>query len=402
MADPYRPAPWQQGDILRADELNAMQAGLSPIGTIIPWALPFANAKGEYGNVDDLAPFHLPCTGGVYPTSRAPALSAAINGIYAGPLVAMTAHNPSHLNGVGEHSNGQPLCTYDIGNVSGDRPEGVDGFPTGFPDHTWIYCHNNDPGGIGHEVNVYAKSGSTWIHQVPSVEGQYVKGMHYPKLPNGQANLDSTGQPMIDSAIYKLTGQVWVKVPNIDDDGFIVPDMRGRAPFGMASGPGFANGFDGSDNLARALPLGDRGGDHRLMNHTHNLQGAIVQAGAGQGSIQSGVGVDGGSYSGYVAHAPHRGVDSMDPYTAVNFLIACGVRHGSATPSARSGEVHRLHAVTTDHMIRQRLADPNLSDEEREMLEAQLAGEPWPPPVDEPPATRTTTTTRKTAKRKKS
>jgi hypothetical protein len=72
---------------------------------------------------------------------------------------------------------------------------------------------------------------------------------------------------------------------------------------------------------------------------------------------------------------------------------------GSATPSTRSGEVHRLHEVTTDHMIRQRLADPNLPDEEREMYEAQLAGEPWPPPPDEPPATRTTT--RKTATKTK-
>ena len=72
---------------------------------------------------------------------------------------------------------------------------------------------------------------------------------------------------------------------------------------------------------------------------------------------------------------------NIPPATVVNFLIACGVS-GSATPSTRSGEVHRLHAQTDKAVAQAALDGGGLSEISREMYEATLAGEPWPPPVN--------------------
>ena len=64
-------------------------------------------------------------------------------------------------------------------------------------------------------------------------------------------------------------------------------------------------------------------------------------------------------------------VNLADPDVGAPFHLPC------------NGSAHRLHPVTTAHMIHERLADPNLTDEERERLEAQLNGEPWPPMPEE-------------------
>ena len=329
----YPDTPWQQGDILKSEELNAMVPGLSPLGTIIPWALPWnpTGAPDDYSNVDQFAPFHLPATGVVYPRTRAPELCAAIGHTFV---------------------DGDP----DVGDV-----------------------------------------------------GDYVSGAALNK--HHGSGYENTG-------IYRRTATGFDLV---EADGFCTPDLRGRAPFGT-----------GGTDVANDHQLGERGGDWRMQFHTHNVVyregppvrqitffGNTTTDGNPAGEIGMGVNRD-AAYDPNAANQPANSMiarepkrlasgdkdvetnplTSMPPFAGVNFLIACGVS-GSATPSTRSGEVHRLHVITTDHMIRRRLADPNLSDEEREMLEAQLAGEPWPPPVDEPPATRTTTTTRKTATKTK-
>ena len=55
-----------------------------PVGTIIPFALPWnsTGANNDYSNLTAAAPYYLPCTGGVYPSDCAPALAAAIGHTY--------------------------------------------------------------------------------------------------------------------------------------------------------------------------------------------------------------------------------------------------------------------------------------------------------------------------------
>ena len=304
----------------KVSEYLAHVAGMTPIGTIIPWALPFeASGDPAYSNVPDL---YLPCTGVVYPTSRAPELSAAIGHRFV---------------------DGEP----DVGDV-----------------------------------------------------GDYVSGAALNK---------HHGSGYENNGIYRRTASGFDLV---EAHGFCTPDFRGRSPIGQHSLNDAVVGY--------STELGQRQGDWRTKAHSHAvIPNQYANSNAGGTLRNPGTPHEWNQYSGQpivtqntnsngnsLAHGVRRtnitesqgtgpddtnltmvayhhsvyihemfaahGTSHFQPQTVVNFLIACGVS-GSATPSTRSGEVHRLHAVTTDHMIRQRLADPNLSDEEREALEDYLA-----------------------------
>ena len=305
-----------------SEYLSQIESAAPPIGGIISWALPWnpSDTPNDYSNVSRFAPEYLPCTGVVYPRTRAPELCDAIGHIYV---------------------DGNP----DVGDV-----------------------------------------------------GDYVSGAALNK---------HHGSGYENSAIYKRTATGFDLV---EADGFCTPDLRGRSPIGQHSLNDAVVGY--------STALGQRQGDWRTKSHRHSVidtgyaaagprylnagtpdewsgfSGMSVMASDGVSgpttphevrriNVPSGTNVNPPSdltrtWMAYdrseiipESHAAH-GNSHFQPQTVVNFLIACGVS-GSATPSTRSGEIHRLHSVTTGHMIRQRLADPNLSDEEREALEEQLA-----------------------------
>lgn len=295
---------------------------LTPVGTVIPYAGDWGTDYVNLADPDVGAPFHLPCTGGIYETADFPLLSRVLG-------------------------------------------------------HTFA------PLGSGHE------------------EGDIAGGEHLV----GGGN-DADGNPYIAEAVYRYqTSPLGWKL--VVADGFVVPDMRGRSPIGTADFWGGPSVYPETE-VVRDVDLGQRLGDHRTGSHTHSVRASVTEtrqvyrAGPGFGPVHAwltgpynGAGAEAADGEPLEAHAnsgsspqfcAYGTGHNYQPSTGVNFLIFTGQvvqSHAPKSTGLRDGSVHRLHAVTTGHMIHQRLDDPNLLDAEREMLEATLAGEPWPPITEE-------------------
>lgn len=309
------------GDVLDANLWNqdvvantlAIFRHLNPVGTVIPYAGDWGDPNAGYPGLADPdvgAPFHLPCTGGIYETADFPLLSRVL---------------------------GHTFCNHTGGGDDLSREDG------------WI-------------------AGGEALHP---------------------------GDPVMSKGVYKWdkASMNWVQ---ITADGFAAPDFRGRSPIGSTSGPdeqnqlpGFGTGPGGDwvgTNPVAPISLGVRKGDWRVGNHRHSATYANgIQTGSGANGVW-GTNFASMGEVGYVSsYNGNSGTDhNWHPVTGTNFLVFTGqvVPPGGHKPMStglRDGSVHRLHPVTNEHMIHQRLADPNISDDEREMLTAQLNGEPWPP-----------------------
>lgn len=166
---------------------------------------------------------------------------------------------------------------------------------------------------------------------------------------------------------------------------FRVPDLRGRAPFGVADGVPTTDA-----DIAAPFTLGQRYGDARIGEHVHDIingaggavysnPGSADATGLNVGSTANGDGEQliaarwWRSGSGNPLFEPHGMGRNVPPGTGVNFIVYAGRSTAGITP------IGAMPAMTTRMMIESRLADSNISEEEREMLEAHLAGEPWPP-----------------------
>lgn len=317
------------------DPLDIARAA-NPIGTVIPYAGDWGE---DYANLAARAPYHLPCTGGVYATADCPELSEVLGHTFA------TFRGPRPSTG-------------------GAHPEEGD------------------------------IAGGEYLTPGTGADADY-----FPAT-------DADGNPHIAEGVYRyqLTGEPprppeeeWLPDPPppgewklIVADGFLVPDLQGRSPVGA-----------GGEGVAREWTLGERWGDRRPGLHGHDITSEpSLSERIGRQNNQSNAGgisrnVENTALRGRTAFpffaTPYSNSEwwkkdqreltadglgrNYHPGTGVNWLIFTGQVVASPVPiptGLRDGSVHRVPAVTIERAIRQRLAEPDLPDEEREYLEARL------------------------------
>ena len=303
------------------DPLDIARA-VNPIGTIILYAGDWGT---DYANLADRAPYHLPCTGGLYRNADFPELAETLG-------------------------------------------------------HT---CIPRLPPNCKCFVDPYR----CWEHD----DGDMASGAElYPSDTSKAKNIYKRNESRYDWDLF-LT------------DAFSVPDLRGRSPMGTGGGkkdPGAPAG-DGDAIGEFEIRLGAREGHQRPPLHYHPTPAGTnprPASGNNRVSVQSDVSVSGAwtwSYPNHYVYLQGAGtwtsfnsniVENLMPVTGTNFLVFTGQVVADAPDGPmplltglKDGSVHRLHGVTSRHMIRERLSDPNLPDELREMYEAQLSGEPWSP-----------------------
>lgn len=315
----------------KVSEYLAQVAGSTPIGTIVPWSLPYAETGGSvYSNVARFAPMHLPATGGVYANSVAPLLADAIGHTFVdadpdvgddGDLISGKSLNMHH--GVG----------YD--NSAIYRRDGDDGPP----------------------VLVLADAFCT-----PDLRGRSPVGSH--DIPN---------DPVLGPMTYLGERQ---------GDWRTKGHRHAVVPHGHANFPGTGSGYNtGTINEWRwssGDPMVTSSTNQNGNTKPHGVRRTNVTEAQGTGPDDPVLVMTAYEYSAYMNEdlAAH-GSAHQDPQTVVNWLIFAGGPVSDPTPvtgtgGARSGEPVRLHPVTSADMFRKRLSDPNLTDESREILEELL------------------------------
>ena len=180
----------------------------------------------------------------------------------------------------------------------------------------------------------------------------------------------------------------WGGFPSGNSARFYVPDMRGRAPFGVGGG-----------GVAHIHPLGHRGGDKRMQFHTHNVLyrddgnlmtffGNVLQDDPAPSpphrlAVNRDYDYDSDAVNqplnSMVAREPRvtpsgdglletNPTTSMPPFTGTSFIVYTGT---ITTGKNSTGE--QLPEVTTRMMIEARLEEAGIGEEEIEMLREQLA-----------------------------
>ena len=161
------------------------------------------------------------------------------------------------------------------------------------------------------------------------------------------------------------------------DTLFRVPDMRGRAPFGVAQwGDDWGDMNDEYLRPARVIWPGAREGDWRIQQHRLEMEVA-GQAGEGIYGLQnvtSGNTINTGAVDtrwGAVA----TGVgENMPPFTGTYFIVYTGKptldENGDILPECGQGDP--IMPKTTRQMIEDRLAVKGITEEEVKMLKEQL------------------------------
>ena len=167
-----------------------------------------------------------------------------------------------------------------------------------------------------------------------------------------------------------------------NDGVFRVPDLRGRAPFGV--------GASLPDELQHArFALGEREGDARPPIHQHTFLGSwsVAPGGSGASNDLSGYVRDANWYGGFTSDGfgshwptdiamPHGGSPlnapsgtgrNISPGTGVNFIVYAGRSTAGISP------LGELAPVTTRMMIESRLAKAGIGEEEVDALREQLA-----------------------------
>ena len=178
----------------------------------------------------------------------------------------------------------------------------------------------------------------------------------------------------------------WGGFPNGNSAQFFVPDMRGRAPFGVAGNVPTTDG-----DPTAPFTLGKRYGDARVPLHTHTFKAEWSAFPLGSGALQNDTGYIAGtnwngswSRDGLGTHWPTdqqnpHGVASnlspngmgrnVPPGTGVNFIVWTGTTTAGKNPVPGV----ELPAVTTRMMIEARLEEAGIGEEEIEQLREQLA-----------------------------
>ena len=314
---------------------------LNPVGTVIPYAGDWGDPNAGYPGLADPdvgAPFHLPCTGGVYETDDFPLLSRVLtkDGIDA---ATGRPYPEGHLfvDGIyGAPSHGMVESGQDINGHAG-----------GHSDPFW----DEGGGSLTGDATAWRPDTSLWLFQDGATAGSDLRGWH-----------------------------------RITMKGFATPDFRGRSPIGA-----------GGEGVAREWALGERFGDRHPGWHLHDLQynrETQTYVGPSDGGttnygIATVAGASGNAFraAGAAGDGNANGAGgNYHPSTGVNWLVFTGQvvqSHAPKSTNLRDGSAYRIQPVTTEQMIHQRLADPDLSDEEREMWEAQLNGELLPPMPEE-------------------
>lgn len=216
-----------------------------------------------------------------------------------------------------------------------------------------------------------------------------------------------------DYAVDKLPELAAVNSNFHDDGTFRVPDLRGRSPMGAHS--------DGdSSNIIRNIAIGKRTGDQRMAghnhggdtgpdypDHTHALEtsdysfGQNNSAGAYGSTLGSAAHTrrhiqtlgsgwwSGPNPGGSLQPTRHQhGIpgdgsglsENVHPVTGVTFIVYAG--RPTLPPADLGGSGQPMTLATSVRMMQDRLAEPDISEYEREMIEAKLNGEPWPPEIE--------------------
>ena len=175
----------------------------------------------------------------------------------------------------------------------------------------------------------------------------------------------------------------WGGFPNGDSTLFFVPDLRGRAPFGV--------GASLPNELHHAqFALGERAGDARPPIHTHTFRGYYSAFANGTGALPDNTGgvkgpdwngswdADGfGSYWPTDVAAPHGGSDlnipsgmgrNIPPVTAVHFIVWTGTTTAGKNPVPGV----ELAPVTTRTLVEARMEEAGIGEEEIEQLREHL------------------------------